>query len=142
MIHPLSGEIIPFGVSFTALAQKTGMPSDELIHPSLYGFLSEFSHVHMIASGSYRAEEETIYDPSTSTDALYHTVFICTYISWLVTYLAALLPSTLGRLQEVKSDAKFLVKGLSEIQFSDEIKTLKSNIALRLSDIPALIKTK
>jgi hypothetical protein len=120
MIHPQTQEVVPYGISFVELSAKTGIPTDEAVHNKLYGFLSEFSHVHMIASGSYRVKTDSIYDPAPAPYGIYHTIFLCTYCSWLMAHLAAMMPGTAGLLVEVRKDAKFLISALADIEFSEK----------------------
>jgi hypothetical protein len=134
MIHPQTQEVVPYGISFVELSAKTGIPTDEAVHNKLYGFLSEFSHVHMIASGSYRVKTDSIYDPAPAPYGIYHTIFLCTYCSWLMAHLAAMMPGTAGLLVEVRKDAKFLISALADIEFSEKMEDLKIKLKSRLSN--------
>lgn len=135
MLHPKTGEVVPYGVSLGEMSARTGQPSDASYHDVFYSFLSEFSHVHMIASGSYRKNNETEYNHEPSPNGLYHSVFMCSFCSWLIVHLGAIFEGDRGLLREVKIDAKYLLKGLHQMEFSQKLLPLKEQLASRLKGI-------
>lgn len=67
------------------LANKTGHVEDALLHPLLYSYLSEHSHPHFMASGSYRMEHgmpRYCYDRADNNNL--QASFLATYVSTLV----------------------------------------------------------
>lgn len=67
------------------LASKTGYVEDKLLHNILYSYLSEHSHPHFMASGSYRAERgmpRYCYDRA--DDNTLQASFLAAYVNTLV----------------------------------------------------------
>jgi Family of unknown function (DUF5677) len=132
IIHPVTNKIIPYGVSFYELSISTGIKEDANVHAGLYQFLSEFVHVSMVASGSYRRKKDTKYDATSNVTSIFPTIFLCLYVSWLTLDLAAKLSKQVNLEETVQNDAALLLNVLAQIQFVDELKNLKDAIAIRL----------
>lgn len=75
---------IDFGVTVAELANKTGYDEDKYLHHMIYSYLSEFSHPHFMASGSYRVREGVPRYSYNRTENTLETAFLSTYIYTLI----------------------------------------------------------
>lgn len=135
MLHPETGQVIPYGVSLAEMARGTGQTSDAGYHDLFYSFLSEFAHVHMIASGSYRKNNDTAYNHEPASNGLYHSIFMCCLCGWLIVHLGAMIEKDQELIREVKLGAKFLLMGLRQMEFDEKLLPLKDRLTARLGDI-------
>jgi len=83
IIHPETGKEVKFGIGFNELAENSFRKTDKNYHTVLYSFLSEFVHVHMISSGSFRSDTNESYDPNINCSGIYQSILLCAFVSWL-----------------------------------------------------------
>jgi len=137
MILPSTKEIVDIKVTLKMMAEGTYNKNDANVHENLYSFFSEFAHIHMMASGSYRTGDNARYTTETSTDGIYATLFLCLYIAWLlfdmvITYLyknTKNLDEIINFRNSIKS---YLGEILEQIEFVKELELLKLNMKNRL----------
>ena len=137
LIHPITKEIIDFNTSIAKMASNTNKERDAKVHPVLYSFLSEFTHVHMIASGSYRNDTEDWYSVEPDFEAAYYSIALSTYISWLLFDSALEFIKSKGRAQKnlIKQHQKsirLLLRIFSKIEFQEKLQPLQESLINRL----------
>lgn len=137
IIHPVTEEIIDFNISVAKMASGTGNEWDAKVHSDLYSFLSEFTHVHIIASGSYRNNAEDWYSVEPDISSAYYTMALSTYISWLVFDSALKYAQTKGFNQktlprQLQKSIRLLLRTFSEIGFQGKLKPLQESLINRL----------
>jgi len=151
--HPKSkkGKFIRNKVNFTSsddavdlplltikkMASNSALSADANVHDPLYSFLSEFTHVHIVSSGSYRTMDDRRYTVESRGDVIFHTMFICTYVAWLLLDLA----TRYLELRSIKMDyekvtlkgvADFLLKELHELTIEESLSSLRVDMESRL----------
>jgi len=137
LIHPVTKEIIDFNTSVAQMASNTTKQWDAKVHPGLYSFLSEFTHVHMIASGSYRNDTEDWYSVEPDFEAAYYSVALSTYISWLIFDSAIERITSKGLTQKTlikhhQRSIRLLIRIFSKIGFQEKLKPLQESLINRL----------
>lgn len=139
MVHPVTGEVIDISVTPKFMAENTYNIYDSKVHDDLYSFFSEYAHVHMIASGSYRRDDEKWYTTETDTDSLYYTIFLSLYVAWLLLNMIIIyLESRQKNIQDIVEFLDviklYLIIIVTKLEFGEKILPLKDNLINRLKN--------
>jgi hypothetical protein len=137
LIHPITKEVIDFNTSVAKMASNTNKEWDAKVHPLLYSFLSEFTHVHMIASGSYRNDTEDWYSVNPDFEAAYYSIALSAYISWLLFDSALEFIKSNGLVQKTlikqhQKSIRLLLRIFSKIEFQEKLQPLQESLINRL----------
>lgn len=142
IINPDNGQIEDFGVSISKLADALTHEQEKELHPHLYKYLCEHTHLNMISSGNYREPSEVKY-----TYLLYNTYHIPINIQiYLMIIYLDMINSQIGFKSKIMSKkiisankklTKELLKFLSIISVSDDETDMKFDTCVheRLKDI-------
>lgn len=84
VVNPETGQPSPHGVAIPELVSAGRHPLDRPLHDTLYAFLSEHAHVHMIAIGAYRTPEAKRLFATPGPASIYSAVLMIAYLSWLI----------------------------------------------------------
>lgn len=139
VVIPETGETINYGVTIAEMAKNTSNKDDSKVHIPLYKFLSEFVHVHIIASGSYRTNDHKEYSVQGNSTAAFYTMINSLYISWLlldvsIDYIHDNGAAVFDYEHELDISREMLIDRVSKMSFGEEIITLKNSMLSRLCD--------
>lgn len=137
IINPNTNEAETFLISIEEMSKGTGNDWDAKSHRKFYSFLSEFAHVHMIASGAYRTEDELHYTLEVSDDALSYTMMHSAYVSSLLLEFAL---SIAAEDSVIKRDytsiflenSDFIIENIEKMSFGEEFENLQDSMINRL----------
>jgi hypothetical protein len=138
IISPETGLELDFGVSIFEMSRSTLNSTDKIIHTSLYKFLSEYVHVHIMTSGSYRTDSGDWYTVETKVESSVQSIMMGLYVSWLLLDLA------LSYLEDSENDVfiydmhlentgEMLLELFTEADFSENLTSLKQDLINRIS---------
>jgi len=139
VVIPETGEHVDYGISIAEMANNTSSEYDSVVHTPFYKFLSEFVHVHIMSSGSYRTEDHQWYTSTSSPYAAFYTITNSLYISWLllditIDYLHDKGVNVFHYDMELNFSRELLTSTVQNMGFADELKSLKTDMLSRLSE--------
>lgn len=135
ILDPQTGEARDFQITIEEMANKTGFAVDANVHQPLYRFLSEFTHVHIIAIGAYANDETKHFTMDANLDAAYASAFLAGYCTWLLMDLVVRrfgIDDDSLRALAVASGATLLVS-LERMEFDRPLQALSEHIKDRIS---------
>lgn len=139
-----TGEISDYKTSVRYMSKNSYCSYDGDVHDDLYGFLSEFVHVHMIASGSYRSKDNKAYMLE-NLEGAFHTIVLSLYVAVLLLDLAVDYLSDTRRaigswafldadMQSIAA-AQVVEKAVTRMEFGESMPKLKAAMLDRIAVI-------
>jgi hypothetical protein len=131
-----TGDVRDYQITIEEMAKSTGFASDANVHYPLYQFLSEFTHVHIMAIGAYANEKEHRFTIKSDAESAYATVFLASYCTWLLLDLVRrrFTVADASKLMTLSSELRTsLLSGLKSMDFAPQLQELPTSITERLS---------
>jgi len=146
IFHPLTGKEVKVEISIKKMSQNTLHKIDEKIHDGLYSYLSEFSHVNIIALGNYVSyKTKKFIIKSEYETKIFQSIILSLFVSWL------LLDVLLSFDELIKEDYETIQKQVNEsgmliynyIQIleieNEELVNLKNDLLERINNVLNLV---
>lgn len=136
VVDPYTGERYPHGCSIKELVDNGRSIEDRAVHDGLYGFLSEYDHLHMISVGAYCNDEYSHFVLNKPGSMLFPAFLYCSYIVWLITSEAATC-NECGGISKEDADILFalrdmLISLVREAEVDEQLKELSEAMEKRL----------
>lgn len=84
VVDPATGESYSHGIPLGELVNGTRHDADAAVHPQLYGFLSEYAHVHFIVLGAYVTHDFSRFSSKPAPHQRFSATLFVSYIAWLI----------------------------------------------------------